>query len=154
VRRAGRVWRVWRVWRVGRAGLLGGRRTGAFGRGAEREGGLDVLAGHRGARDLVRPVRGEAVDEDRELAPGDQRPAGTVRQRLGDERAEGDDVGSVDRRADAAVGPAAFNEAIEAAVDLPRSTPRSRLAAVPRRTAMTLRLKELKRSEEHTSELQ
>ena len=52
-----------------------------FCRGAEREGGLDVLAGHRGARDIGGAARGEPVDEDRELAPGDQRPAGAVRQR-------------------------------------------------------------------------
>jgi predicted dinucleotide-binding enzyme len=41
-----------------------------------------------------------------------------VWQRLGGDRAEHDDVGRVDRRADAAVGAASLDEAIETAVDL------------------------------------
>ena len=51
--------------------------------------------------------------------PGEQRPAGAVRQRLGNERAEDDDIGRVDRRSDTTVGAAAFDEVVEASVDIP-----------------------------------
>src|SRR3984957_13958300 len=85
---------------------------------AERENGLDVLAGHRGTRHPRRAGPGEPVHEDGELAPGDQRPGRAVRQRLGDQRAEHDDISRGDRGTDAAVRLAVLDEAVGAAGDL------------------------------------
>src|SRR6266849_3992996 len=101
--------------------IVGRGWVGVWWRGAEREGVLDVFLFYGGAGEVEGAIPGEPVDEDGELACSDFGPVRAVWQGLGDEGAEDDDVGGVDYGADAVVGVAAFDEAVQAAVDrLPR----------------------------------
>jgi hypothetical protein len=99
-----------------------GSTTGFVGRprGA-REGMLDLAPVHRRSGHVDGAVAGQAVEEGRDQAGGQPLPAGVVRQWPGDQRAEHDDVGGVDRRPDASFQASPRDESLQAPVDgLPR----------------------------------